>query len=385
MLHGGDGRDGHALQRAQLQPRIDELVGKKFQVRIGEAGADFHRAGSGVHEVVDGLDGARRDLPVVRTVIGDDGQILARPLRLPHLLDEILRQHEDHRDRLQLRQHDDPVGVGKIDVIAGIDQPQADPPGDRRDDMAIIDVEVLLGDQGLVGGDLTLVLPDDKGLILRRLAGDGILFEQGRVALVVELGLIQHALIMRQLAFILGLQRLIGPRVDLRQEIALLDDLTFLEADRQQLSGDLRLHGDRRQRRHRAEAREDLLDVALGRFCRADLRHRRLGLFFGGPVLAQKTPDPEPSQRHRQQNEQQPQRAFSCRRRRRRNVRSACAGQLFHRPIPPSLPTSPGDEHKPAPQRRALSLVKICFCATSAAPHRACRFQTANGQPNPSL
>ena len=51
----------------------------------------------------------------------------------------------------------------------------------------------------------------------------------------------------------LGERGLVGPRVDLGEEVALLDHLPFLEADLHQLARDLRLDGDGGERRHGAE------------------------------------------------------------------------------------------------------------------------------------
>ena len=48
-------------------------------------------------------------------------------------------------------------------------------------------------------------------------------------------------MILGELALRLGERRLIGPRVDLGEEVALLDDLAFGEADLHQLAGDLGL------------------------------------------------------------------------------------------------------------------------------------------------
>ena len=67
------------------------------------------------------------------------------------------------------------------------------------------------------------ILLHDVDLILVLLAGDRILLGQFLVALEIDLRLREHALIARQLAFELGLLQLDRPRVDLRQEIALLD------------------------------------------------------------------------------------------------------------------------------------------------------------------
>ena len=66
---------------------------------------------------------------------------------------------------------------------------------------------------------------------------------------------------MRELAFKLRLQGLIGPRIDLREEVALFDHLAFREADLQ-IARDLTLHRHGRDRRHGAERIDDDANVA---------------------------------------------------------------------------------------------------------------------------
>jgi hypothetical protein len=70
------------------------------------------------------------------------------------------------------------------------------------------------------------------------------------------------ALIVDELALELGLCQLKRARVNLRQEVAFLDQLAFLEADFEQLTADLGLHRYGRDRRHRAKGSHDDLDVA---------------------------------------------------------------------------------------------------------------------------
>ena len=108
-----------------------------------------------------------------------------------------------------------------------------------------------------------LVLLDDVDLILVLLARDRILLGQFLVARHVDLRLRKQALIAGQLAFELGLLKLVGPRVDLREEIAFLDHLPFGESHFGELAVDLGLHGDGRDRRHGAERVDDDANIAL--------------------------------------------------------------------------------------------------------------------------
>ena len=139
-----------------------------------------------------------------------------------------------------------------------------------------MNVELLLIDLRLIEFHHALVLLDDVDLILVLLARDRILLGQLLVARQVDLRLRQQALIAGQLAFELGLLELVGPRVDLRQEIAFLDDLPFGESHVDELAVDLGLHGDGCDRCHGAERVDDDADIALADGGGADRLRRAL-------------------------------------------------------------------------------------------------------------
>ena len=82
--------------------------------------------------------------------------------------------------------------------------------------------------------------------------------------------LAEQALIVRQLAFVLGFQDLIGAWIDLRQKIAFLHHLPFLEGDLGQLTVDLGLHGDGGERRDGAERIDQDADIVQRDGCGAD-------------------------------------------------------------------------------------------------------------------
>ena len=110
---------------------LTNWLGNSFRSALGKLARDLHRARGGVDQIVDELDHARRNVLVVGTVGRNDHQLLAGALLLPDFLDEILGQHEDHGNRLQLGEHHDAVGVGEADVISRIDQAQTNPAADR--------------------------------------------------------------------------------------------------------------------------------------------------------------------------------------------------------------------------------------------------------------
>ena len=98
-------------------------------------------------------------LVVVAGVRGDR-QLRARIDALDHLAEIVLGDGEFHRGRLHGGDDHDAGRARGGDVIARIDEPQADPARDGRGDAAINEIELELGDIGLVGFDLGLVLLD---------------------------------------------------------------------------------------------------------------------------------------------------------------------------------------------------------------------------------
>jgi hypothetical protein len=68
-----------------------------------------------------------------------------------------------------------PLSRENCQMIARVDQPQANPSGDRRDDVGVGDIELGRLDLRLVGDDRRLVLGDQSPLVVDLLLGDRIL------------------------------------------------------------------------------------------------------------------------------------------------------------------------------------------------------------------
>ncbi|OIQ74046.1 hypothetical protein GALL_443110 [mine drainage metagenome] len=114
-----------------------------------------------------------------------------------------------------------------------------------------------------VGFDGALVLRDECDLGIQRLARHGILRRQALVAGQIDLSAFQHGFVARELPLGLRQGGFIRPRIDLREQIALLDLVAFLEVDLHQIAADLGSDGHGRQRSHRAEGVEVDPDIAL--------------------------------------------------------------------------------------------------------------------------
>ena len=128
--------------------------------------------------------------------------------------------------------------------------------------MGVGDVELGRLDHRLVGGDRRLVLGDQRDLVGDLLLGDRILLGELLIAGKVALGLAEQRCVLGQLPLRLRQRRLIGARIDLGEEVALLDDLALGEPDFLQVAGDLGADGHGLERRHRAEGVDGQRHVA---------------------------------------------------------------------------------------------------------------------------
>ena len=111
--------------------------------------------------------------------------------------------------------------------------------------------------------DLRIELIDGSLLIVALLDRGGILFDELGVALEVELSIFEVDLVVSQRRLRLVELRLIGARIDLGEQIAFLDELTFLEVDTDQQSRDLAANGCGVQWSDRAEASQNDWHVVL--------------------------------------------------------------------------------------------------------------------------
>lgn len=138
-----------------------------------------------------------------------------------------MRQREDHRDRLHLRDHDDAAGIARLHIVAGVDEPQTDPAIAGGDDAAIVEIERGILDVGFVGQHDRLILQNEGTLGIDLLARNRVLRHQLLIACQIDPGGGQERFIARELALRLVQCGLIGTRVDLRQKVALPDALAF--------------------------------------------------------------------------------------------------------------------------------------------------------------
>ncbi len=271
-LHRAGRHHDHLLQRVDQQPHVDELSGPQLDIGVRELGLQFHRAGRCVDLVVD-----HGQLAVVdhRIVVGTQRVDRQRSLgeAAIDLVEVLLRQVEQHRDRLDLGDDDDARRAGGVHDVAFVDHAHAGAAVDRGDDGRIAQRRARVLDRRFVGLNQRLILLHERALGIGLLAVDGVGGGECLVARQIVLGVGEHRLVLRLLGDRLIELGLIDGRIDARQHVALLDVLAFLETHAEELAVDLRAHRHGVERLHRADGVE--IDRHVGAFRRGDEnRHR---------------------------------------------------------------------------------------------------------------
>ena len=149
--------------------------------------------------------------------------------------------------------------------IARIDQPQARPSVDGRGDPGVIELRAGVVDLRLIDLQLRRQLIHHGALRVHGLLAREVLRLQHRIALEI-------ALRVRELRRVLRLGRnrllergLVRPRIDLRQQVALVHRLALGESDLLQLAVHARRHGNGIERLDRPQALQVDRHIGLGR------------------------------------------------------------------------------------------------------------------------
>ena len=176
----------------QQQAGIHELVWPQRIVLVVEYGFEFAGAGGLVDLIVDGQQLSRE--PVWFDYRGCNASTSSVPFPIcrDHGLQVVFRQGEENGDGLELGDHEHGIGVGGMNDVAGINQPQTNASGDRRRDMAINEIQLGIVDRGLVVADGSFELVDRGLLRIHLLLGHGArTLQQSLETLVVQLGIAQ--------------------------------------------------------------------------------------------------------------------------------------------------------------------------------------------------
>ncbi len=167
---------------------------------------------------------------------------VARRARLVDLGQVLLRQREQHRDGAHLRDDDD-AGIGGAHEVADVHEAEAGASVYGGGNRGVVEERACIVDGRLVGFHLGLELRDERALRVDRLDGHDV-GGKLQVALEIELGVGELCLIQRLLGDGLVELRLVGDGIDVRQHVAALHVLAFLEVNGENLAVDLRADGD---------------------------------------------------------------------------------------------------------------------------------------------
>src|SRR3954462_1132721 len=284
-LHGGERHHDRTRPRVEEEPRLNELVRPQRVLRVRQHRLQAQRRRGGIDGVVDDFELSPAQL---RVAIAREHPDLERALpELPgELRQDVLREREDDRDGIELRDGDDAGRVVRVDEVSGIDVADAGDAVDGRGDPRVSEVEPRRLDRGAVDAHRSLELPDHRPLIVRLLDGDelalGEILEPGQVLLRrEELGLVAREGAFRRVE--LDLER---ARIDLREDVALLHFLPLAEQHLVEPAVHLGAHRHRLVGGHRPEAVEKDGEVLLLhlRDAHADDALARLSATLGGLV-----------------------------------------------------------------------------------------------------
>lgn len=119
------------------------MMGQQVAVAIREHGTQLHRAGRRVDLIVESVQHPLAHESGVGAVVRSHRQHTPAAESFQHGAELDLGNCEDHRDRLDLGDHDETVRVRRLYIVARIDLTQARSSVGRSDDTAIRDVESL--------------------------------------------------------------------------------------------------------------------------------------------------------------------------------------------------------------------------------------------------
>src|ERR1043165_5091196 len=198
---------------------------------------------------------------------------------LPDLRQVIFRDTEEQVDRLQLRDHEHAVRIGRMNDVARIDETQTNASGNRRRDAGIADVDFRSVDLSLIDLHDAFVLMDRGDLRVELLFRNRVFTVGQLITIEIDVRVFEQRLVTQWLSLCLFELRLKRTRIDLREQVALLDHLTLAVVDADQLTVDATLDRDGVHRRNRTERVDVNADTSLLRGGGGDrdtgLRRRR--------------------------------------------------------------------------------------------------------------
>ena len=270
-LDRGGGHDNGIVIGPELEARIDELSRPQLFIPVREHGLQPDGSRALIDHAVDQQELSGGKLADVVLIEGDDFDWPTRHGGA-YIVERACRQREQYGRGLGEDQGRDRALVRCVHDVSGIDQAHSDATVARRPDARIIEIGLRGFDHGGIGIKRGFELIHSTLLAIDVLLAFDVFEHQALEALEVFLGADQERLVLSLLCSRLVKRRLEEPRIDLCQQIALLDVLPFRKKHLLQLAIDLRVDADGKGSLHRPQAGEVDRNVLLCRNRDAD-RH----------------------------------------------------------------------------------------------------------------
>ena len=277
-------------------------------VLVGEFRLELHRTRGGVDLVVHAQQIALGQQGLLLAVPGLDQQTatalagLAPVLR--HQGHPAFRQGEDHIGRRQQGDAHQTFGIGGMHHVALVHLSQAQHAVGRSGDAAVLQLQGRRIHGSLVGLYRAFILAHQGALVVVLLPGDMAAAHQLFIPAQVAAGVLQLGRIAGQGAPGLAQSGLERPGVDLGQQVALMDELTFRKMQALQMPVHPAGHQHVTGRLHRAQTVEEMGHIL--RQGRGHTHRRRILRHAALPAGLEKAP---PEQRTAQQQGQYGQQA----------------------------------------------------------------------------
>jgi hypothetical protein len=171
---------------------------------------------------------------------------------------------EDNRDRVGLREHDQAICIRRVYHVPDVDLTKSDPAREGCGDAGKLQLQARVCDLRLIRADRAFQLPHHVELGVDDLLRDGVLGAQTRVALQIDLGVRELRLIVCQLAAGLIERDLVGARIDSRQQITALDQLSFMKGNRYQGAVHPAANGNGVHRSHGSQGIDGTVNTTRG-------------------------------------------------------------------------------------------------------------------------
>ncbi len=229
LLNDRDRHRHHVTADIDLDAHIDELPGPQHVARVFEYRLEVDGRGVRIDQVVDHRKLARRQRGACAVL----GRYLDIPLpgRGPNRRQGVGWKRERDEDRVELIDDDDAAGIGRLDHVAGVDQPGSGTSVERRTDAAVIELNLSAVDRGLIGLNACLELLHQRARRIELLTADRPGRGKAREAVEIEARILKKRFVPELVRLRLVERRLIRFGIDFDQHVTEVNILAFGEID----------------------------------------------------------------------------------------------------------------------------------------------------------